>query len=120
MPKLGKLHQNNQGKKPCSAIIIEDANGKKCKVKINVIKSKALKTEHTSRNLQAVSLSVPVKANKNKDTLDALTLEKFTARIRRENEERKQKGIPTAKYDITSGKAYLEYADGSRVYANKA
>ncbi|MCH5194370.1 MAG: hypothetical protein J1F11_10435 [Oscillospiraceae bacterium] len=53
------------------------------------------------------------------DFVDDLTFKRFTARIQHENEERKKNGIPTAKYDISSGKAYLEYADGRRVYANK-
>lgn len=125
MPKFGKLSPNNRRKnpcKPCTTIIIEDLNGKKRKVKINENELKALKMGKTSHSLhlQAISVSGPVKAVVDKDSLDVLTLRKFTARIKRENEERKQKGVPTAKYDIASGKAYLEYADGSRVYANKA
>ena len=119
MPKLGKLNQHDRRRnpfKPCATIIIEDANGKKRKVKINETALKALKVGQAS-GLRAIPLS---EAIVKKDSIDALTLKRFTARIRRENKERKQKGIPTAKYDIARGAAYLEYADGSRVYANKA
>ncbi|MCR5782301.1 MAG: hypothetical protein K6G90_06130 [Clostridia bacterium] len=32
-------------------------------------------------------------------------------------EKKKLKGVPIARYDLDTKKAYLEYPDGSRVYA---
>ena len=42
---------------------------------------------------------------------DELT-ERFKESIRIDNEIRRIKGLPTAKYDIKNKKAYLEYPDG--------
>lgn len=33
---------------------------------------------------------------------------------------KKLKGIPISKYDLKTKRAYLEYADGRKVYAKKA
>ena len=49
-------------------------------------------------------------------TDDELT-ERFKESIRIDNEIRKIKGLPILKYDKELKKAYLEYPDGSRVYA---
>lgn len=46
---------------------------------------------------------------------DELT-ERFKESIRIDNEIRKIKGLPVAKYDDKSKKAYLEYPDGRRQY----
>lgn len=51
-----------------------------------------------------------------RDRIDDITLQRFTARIQRENNERKMNGIPIAKYDLKLGAAYLEYTDGHREY----
>ena len=48
---------------------------------------------------------------------DELT-ERFEEAIRIENEERRIKGEPVAKYDIENRRAYLEFPDGRRQYAN--
>lgn len=44
--------------------------------------------------------------------------ERFKEAIRIENEERRIKGEPVAKYDTVERRAYLEYPDGRRQYAN--
>lgn len=49
-------------------------------------------------------------------TDDELT-ERFKESIRIDNEVRKIKGLPIPKYDKELKKAYMEYPDGSRVYA---
>ncbi len=49
-------------------------------------------------------------------TDDELT-ERFKESIRIDNEIRKIKGLPIAGYDEEKKKAYIEYADGSRKYA---
>ena len=47
---------------------------------------------------------------------DELT-ERFKASIKIDNEIRKIKGLPIARYDDEIGKAYIEYPDGRREYA---
>jgi hypothetical protein len=49
-------------------------------------------------------------------TDDELT-ERFKESIRIDNEIRKIKGLPIAKFDSVTRKAYLEYPDGRKVYA---
>lgn len=49
-------------------------------------------------------------------TDDELT-ERFKASIRIDDEIRRIKGLPVARYDRETGRAYLEYPDGSREYA---
>ena len=44
--------------------------------------------------------------------------ERFKEAIRIDNEERRIKGEPIAKYDTEEGRAYLEYPDGRRQYAD--
>ena len=44
--------------------------------------------------------------------------ERFKEAIRLDNEERRIKGEPIAKYDMEKRKAYLEYPDGRKRYAN--
>lgn len=55
------------------------------------------------------------------DTTCGISDEELTIRfkeaIRIDNEIKKIKGLPTAKYDVILKKAYLEYPDGSRQYA---
>lgn len=46
---------------------------------------------------------------------EELTL-RFKESIRIDNEIRKVKGLPVAKYDKEKQKAYLEYPDGRREY----
>ncbi len=46
---------------------------------------------------------------------DELT-ERFKASIRIDEEIRRIKGLPTARYDEIAKKAYLEYPDGRREY----
>ncbi len=46
---------------------------------------------------------------------DELT-ERFKASIRIDEEIRRVKGLPTARYDDKAKKAYLEYPDGRREY----
>jgi hypothetical protein len=48
---------------------------------------------------------------------DELT-ERFKASIRIDNEIKRVKGTPIAGYDTESRRAYLEYADGRREYAD--
>ena len=48
---------------------------------------------------------------------DELT-ERFKEAIRIDNEIKRIKGAPIAKYDYEKDKAYLEYPDGSRKYAD--
>ncbi len=40
----------------------------------------------------------------------------FTIAVNQEIAQKHQKGLPIARYDTTSGRAYLENADGSREY----
>ncbi len=40
----------------------------------------------------------------------------FTLAVNQDIVQKKQKGIPVARYDTSSGRAYLENADGSREY----
>jgi len=42
----------------------------------------------------------------------------FTDAVQDEIADKKQKGLPVAKYDTDKKQAYLENADGSRVYIN--
>lgn len=42
---------------------------------------------------------------------------RFKESIRIDNEIKKIKGLPTAKYDVILKKAYLEYPDGTKQYA---
>ena len=49
-------------------------------------------------------------------TDDELT-ERFIEAVRIENEIKKIKGLPIAGYDDEKRKAYIEYPDGSREYA---
>lgn len=51
-------------------------------------------------------------------TDDELT-ERFKESIRIDNEIRKIKGAPIAKYDAVLHKAYLEYPDGRREYVGQ-
>ena len=51
-------------------------------------------------------------------TDDELT-ERFKAAIRIDNEIRRIKGLPTAKYDTETRRAYLEYPDGRREYVSQ-
>ena len=44
--------------------------------------------------------------------------ERFKEAIRIDNEERRIKGEPIAKYDTKERRAYLEFPDGRRQYAN--
>ena len=44
--------------------------------------------------------------------------ERFKEAIRIDNEERRIKGEPIAKYDTEKGRAYLQYPDGRRQYAD--
>ena len=44
--------------------------------------------------------------------------ERFKASIRIDNEIKRVKGTPIAGYDVKSRRAYLEYADGRREYAD--
>ena len=46
---------------------------------------------------------------------DELT-ERFKASIRIDDEIRRIKGLPVARHDRESGRAYLEYPDGGREY----
>ncbi len=50
-------------------------------------------------------------------TDDELT-ERFIEAVRIENEIKKIKGLPIAGYDDEKRKAYIEYPDGSREYAD--
>lgn len=50
-----------------------------------------------------------------KYSVDKMT-QLFQAAIRLEDEKKKIKGVPVARYDIVTKKAYLEYANGERVY----
>ena len=47
---------------------------------------------------------------------DELT-ERFIKAVELENEKKKIKTVPIAKYDDATGKAYLEYPDGRKEYA---
>ncbi|NLC74208.1 MAG: hypothetical protein GX685_03045 [Clostridiales bacterium] len=47
---------------------------------------------------------------------DELT-ERFIKAVELENERKKIKKVPIAKYDHETGKPYLEYPDGRREYA---
>ncbi len=49
---------------------------------------------------------------------DELT-ERFKESIRIDNEIRRIKGLPVAKYDGASKRAYLEYPDGRREYVGE-
>lgn len=55
------------------------------------------------------------------DSMCAVSDEELTKRfkeaIRLENEERRIKGEPIAKYDTEERRAYLEFPDGRRQYA---
>ena len=42
----------------------------------------------------------------------------FTDAVQEEIDDKKQKGLPVARYDADKKQAYLENADGSRVYIN--
>lgn len=42
--------------------------------------------------------------------------QRFKASIRIDDEIRRIKKVPTARYDVILRKAYLEYPDGRRVY----
>ena len=45
--------------------------------------------------------------------------ERFKAAIRIDEETRSVLGLPQARFDTETGKAYLEYPDGSREYVGK-
>lgn len=49
---------------------------------------------------------------------DELT-ERFKAAIRMDDEVRRIKGLPVARYDDKSERAYLEFPDGRREYVAK-
>ena len=49
---------------------------------------------------------------------DELT-ERFKAAIRMDDEVRRIKGLPVARYDDKSERAYLEFPDGRREYVSK-
>ena len=51
-------------------------------------------------------------------TDDELT-ERFKEAIRIDNEIRRIKGLPIAKYDVETRRAYLEYPDGRREYVGE-
>ena len=40
----------------------------------------------------------------------------FRESVRQDINQKKQKGLPIARYDTSSNRAYLEHADGSREY----
>ena len=42
--------------------------------------------------------------------------EAFGAAVKHEIEQKQKKGLPVARYDTESGRAYLENADGTREY----
>ena len=44
---------------------------------------------------------------------------RFKESIRLDDEERKIKGLPVARYDVQEKKAYLEYPDGRREYVGQ-
>ena len=46
--------------------------------------------------------------------------EVFTEGLKLVLARKKLKGIPISKYDLKTKRAYLEYADGRKVYAEKA
>ena len=46
---------------------------------------------------------------------DELT-RRFVEGVRKEIEERRKLGLPVALYDSSTGRAYSEYADGTREY----
>lgn len=50
---------------------------------------------------------------------DAELTQRFKDAIRVDNEIRRIKGIPTAKYDAQARRAYLEYPDGRREYVGE-
>ncbi len=60
----------------------------------------------------------PVKAvNQRFDSLNTDEIASaFTRAVHQEIAENQQKGLPVARYDTASGRAYLENADGSREY----
>ena len=45
---------------------------------------------------------------------------RFKEAVRIENEIKKLKGLPVAKYDYDKNAPYVEYSDGRRVYAEEA
>lgn len=45
---------------------------------------------------------------------------RFKEAVRIENEIKKLKGLPIAKYDFEKNAPYVEYPDGRRVYAEEA
>ena len=45
---------------------------------------------------------------------------RFKEAVRIENEIKKVKGLPIAKYDFEKNAPYVEYPDGRRVYAEEA
>ncbi len=49
---------------------------------------------------------------------DELTL-RFKESIRLDDEERRIKGLPVARYDDDTKRAYLEYPDGRREYVGE-
>lgn len=49
---------------------------------------------------------------------DELSL-RFKEAVRIENEIKKLKGLPIAKYDFTKNAPYVEYPDGRKVYAEE-
>ena len=51
-------------------------------------------------------------------TDDELT-QRFKESIKIDDEIRKIKGLPVARYDINTKKAYLEYPDGRREYVRE-
>jgi hypothetical protein len=48
---------------------------------------------------------------------DEQLTERFSEAIKEEDERKIIKGAPVAKYDIETGRAYLLYPDGKKVYA---
>jgi len=44
---------------------------------------------------------------------------RFKESIRLDDEERRIKGLPVARYDLQEKKAYLEYPDGRREYVGQ-
>jgi len=51
------------------------------------------------------------------DEDDGKLTEKFRMAVKLELKKKKILGIPIAKYDVKRKKAYLEYADGRKEYA---
>ena len=58
-----------------------------------------------------------IKKMKSTNKADREMTKLFKLAVKQEIEKKKALGVPIAKYDVKSGKAYLEYADGKKEYA---